>query len=87
MEAGCAAPIGAHARLTDGRLELAAVVARPDGTATLRRTLAVALPGDRPHDGADTRLRVALRLGADLADLLLADGAAELAGLGPLAGR
>lgn len=87
LEAGCAAPVGAQARLADDRLVLAAVVARPDGTATLRRTLAVELPDDRPQAGASARTRAATRLGAELADLLLADGAAELAGLGPVTGR
>ena len=98
LEAGCAAPVGTHARLGDHRLTLDAVVCRPDGTAQLRRTLAAELPDDptdlagRPESaartgsdlsGAGARLRVAARLGADLADLLLADGAAELAELGP----
>jgi hydroxymethylbilane synthase len=97
LEAGCAAPVGAHARILDGALALDAVVCRPDGTAQLRRTLTVPLPPDvsdpaRPGDraAADTstraRLAVAERLGADLADLLLADGAAELAELGPRQG-
>ena len=95
LEAGCAAPVGAHARVKDGLLVLDAVVCRPNGTAQLRRTLAHPLPAPAP-DPAQTRgcgtsgakgvvaerLQVAGQLGADLADLLLADGAAELAGLG-----
>ena len=93
LEAGCAAPVGAHARVKDGLLVLDAVVCRPNGTAQLRRTLAHPLPAPDPAHtrGCGTsgakgvvaeRLQVAGQLGADLADLLLADGAAELAGLG-----
>jgi hydroxymethylbilane synthase len=76
LEAGCAAPIGAWAHLTDeGRtLTLDAVIARTDGTQTLRRSASVAL-GD--HSAEDAR-----RLGTDLAETLLAAGAADLAELG-----
>ncbi|MDM7830021.1 hydroxymethylbilane synthase [Cellulomonas edaphi] len=74
LEAGCAAPIGALATVSADEIRLDAVVARPDGTATLRRS-AAALPGDRPE--AD-----ALALGARLAEDLLGAGAAELAELG-----
>ena len=87
LEAGCAAPVGAQARLADDHLVLAAVVARPDGTDLLRRTLTIALPRDLPATGIQDRLRAATGLGTDLADLLLADGAAELAGLSPRTGR
>ena len=76
LEAGCAAPIGAWAALADdGRtLRLDAVVARPDGGASLRRGLTTTLSGDSSGD--------ARRLGAELADVLLEAGAADLAGLG-----
>src|SRR4051794_41111325 len=48
LEAGCAAPIGARASLAqDGRtLRLDAVVARPDGTQTLRRAVSAPLGSD-----------------------------------------
>ena len=77
LEAGCAAPVGTHARLEAHRLTLDAVVCRPDGTAQLRRALAIPL-----LPGTADRLEAAGRLGADLADVLLADGAGELAELG-----
>ena len=81
LEAGCAAPIGAHARLAGDVLRLEAVVCRIDGSAALRRTLEVDLGGlaDPP-----ARLGAAARLGADLAETLLADGAGALAELGAL---
>ena len=82
LEAGCAAPIGACARVVGPSLVLDAVVCKPDGTAQLRRSLALALPaGQRPLD-VIARLEVAARLGAMLADELLASGASELAELG-----
>ncbi|MET0789850.1 MAG: hydroxymethylbilane synthase [Cellulomonas sp.] len=76
LEAGCAAPIGAWAHLADdGRtLELDAVVARPDGRATLRRGLSTTLGTDSVDD--------ARRLGVELAEALLGAGAADLAALG-----
>lgn len=95
LEAGCAAPVGAHARIdaTGGQnptgpartrpagvrtLTLAAVVLRPDGTEALRRTESVPLPTPAP----DTDARIAVDLGTRVAEDLLADGAADLAGLG-----
>lgn len=76
LEAGCAAPIGATAHLADhGRsLSLEAVIARPDGTAALRRGGATTLGADSLDD--------ARRLGVELAETLLAAGAADLAVLG-----
>jgi hydroxymethylbilane synthase len=80
LEAGCAAPVGAHARLGDDDvLTLEAVVLRPDGSASLRRTGSTALAGTEDH--ARSALAAAA-LGTRLADELLADGAADLAGLG-----
>jgi len=76
LEAGCAAPIGALAHLADdGRtLTLDAVIARTDGTQTLRRSSSVTLGA---HGADDAR-----RLGTELAESLLAAGAADLAALG-----
>jgi len=88
LEAGCAAPVGTHSTLTGDHLTLDAVVARPDGSAQLRRTrttlLSVLAPGATPAvDPARTAVAAARQLGIDLADELLADGAGELAELGP----
>jgi hydroxymethylbilane synthase len=69
LEAGCAAPVGALAEVAEGEhgpeLSLRAVVAAPDGSGDLRRSLT----GD-PDDPA--------ALGRRLARLLLEDGAADL---------
>lgn len=73
LEAGCAAPVGALAQLVGDQLELQAVVAAVDGSRTLRRTLAAT--------AADSA--AATDLGTLVADLLLQDGAAELAPVGP----
>jgi len=91
LEAGCAAPVGAYAHLdpvqpTDASpqhpeaarsaLSLTAVALRPDGTERLRHSDDVPLTGDPVIDAAE-----ATALGERLAADLLADGAAELAGL------
>ncbi|GAB3619174.1 hydroxymethylbilane synthase [Glutamicibacter endophyticus] len=71
LEAGCAAPIGALAHFTEDTLVLEAVACDPAGTEVLRRS-------------ASAQVRTvaqAAELGAALAATLLADGAAELAGL------
>jgi len=73
LEAGCAAPVGALATVTDDEIRLDAVVARPDGTATIRRSATA----------SRTDAAAAAALGASLADDLLAAGAADLAELGP----
>lgn len=65
LEAGCTAPVGALAVVTDGVLALQALVAAPDGTRVLRRA-----GTGRPVDAA--------QVGLALAAELLADGAAEL---------
>ncbi|MGC5614846.1 hydroxymethylbilane synthase [Georgenia sp. Z1491] len=70
LEAGCAAPVGALATLDGEDLELAAVVARPDGALHLRRAAHASI------DPADTTL--AATVGRDLADDLLVSGAADL---------
>jgi len=72
LEAGCAAPIGAHAFIDDGLLFLTARVYRPDGAEHV--TSAHAMPPD-----ADAPLDLARRV----ADELLARGAADLAPLTP----
>lgn len=71
LEAGCAAPIGAWASLRGSTIRLDAVVARPDGTATLKRGLSA-----QAETEDDARA-----LGSALADELLEHGAADLAGL------
>lgn len=73
LEAGCAAPIGAHALLDDGLLFLSARVYALDGQRHL--TSAHAL---YPEDVADPARELAQRV----ADELLATGAADLAPLG-----
>jgi hydroxymethylbilane synthase len=90
LEAGCAAPIGALARVEAGELVLDAVVARPDGGAHVRLSRSLALPpgvvgvdgatGPGPTDRTEA-LGTAVRLGAEVAHGLLDQGAAELAPL------
>ena len=69
LEAGCAAPVGTYATVTDGVLSLRALVARPDGSEHLR------------HGGTtevtDTDLTRAAELGVSVADHFLALGAAD----------
>jgi len=91
LEAGCAAPVGALARVSDdpertGAVDVEAVVARTDGTATLRRGLSSTrvAPGSGPLEADE---QAAADAGTALADLLLEDGAAELAPLGPTSGQ
>jgi hydroxymethylbilane synthase len=79
LEAGCAAPIGGLGRGAEEVLTLDAVVCRPDGTARLTASMSIDLAGRTPAE----RLSGARTLGADVAARLLADGAAELAPLGP----
>lgn len=71
LEAGCAAPIGAHAFVEDGMLFLSARVYRPDGGEQLTSSHAIYI-----EDGglAD----IAVRVAGDL----LAAGAADIAPLG-----
>ncbi|WP_241744372.1 hydroxymethylbilane synthase [Cellulosimicrobium arenosum] len=86
LEAGCAAPVGAHATLDGGVLTLAAVVARVDGTEQLSHTARTELPGPSLPDAAaphTARARddAARDLGTRVADALVADGASRLAPL------
>lgn len=69
LEAGCAAPIGAHAMVDDGLLFLSARVYRPDGTDSLTSSHALYVAD---HD--DPAATVAAQVAAELLSL----GAAEL---------
>ena len=68
LEAGCTAPIGALARVTEHGLAMEAVVCSDDGAQTLRRYSST---GQADEDGARA-------LGIRMAEELLAAGAAEL---------
>ena len=70
LGAGCAAPVGAYATTSATELTLRALVAAPDGT---RRLLAQGV--------ADLDVAAAEALGWQLADELLAQGAAAVAGI------
>lgn len=81
LEAGCAAPVGAHARVEAGELQLTAVVARVDGTEQLTHSASAVLAADdAPLDQA-AQDDAAAALGVRVAEALLADGAARLAPL------
>ncbi|WP_181034463.1 hydroxymethylbilane synthase [Arthrobacter sp. 08Y14] len=71
LEAGCTAPIGALATVTEVRLHLEAVVCSDDGVKVMRRSAATA---ELDEDGARA-------LGVRLAEDLLAAGAASLTDL------
>lgn len=71
LEAGCAAPIGALAQLDGGELVLEAVACNPDGSQTMRRSARVAAGS----------VDAARELGRSLAQSMIADGAAVIAGL------
>ena len=81
LEAGCAAPVAAYARLHGGRLVLDATVVALDGSRRLNA-----------HGEAEPSEAGAVELGAGVAADLLAAGAATIVNLGaakpkPLAGR
>lgn len=81
LEAGCAAPVAAHAQVVDGRLRLTATVVALDGS----RRISEQASGEPAGAAAEA-------LGELVADRLLAAGAATLAELGaakplPLTGR
>lgn len=65
LEAGCAAPIGAHAEIHDNELILDAVVAHPRGTESLRER----------GQAANASVESAVQLGTEVAELLLERGA------------
>jgi hydroxymethylbilane synthase len=71
LEAGCAAPIGALARIEGDDLALEAVVCSLDGRSILRRT----------RSARATDAVAAAQLGLELAEELLAAGAADIAPL------
>ncbi len=58
---GCQVPIGAHAELIEGRLQLTAIVARPDGSQVLRERQT----GADPEALGETAGRALLAKGAD----------------------
>jgi hydroxymethylbilane synthase len=62
---GCQVPIGAHARVEDGQLQLDAVVVAPDGSRAVRRRRSGAI-GD------------AVEIGRTLGEELLNEGAREI---------
>lgn len=68
LEAGCAAPVGAHAELRDGRLRLRAAVVATDGGRAVRGERSIALDTERPVEAA-------VGLGRDLAREMIAEGA------------
>lgn len=76
LEAGCAAPVGTHARIVEDQLVLGGVVARTDGTEQLKHRASVTL--QRKRDADDEAAR---ELGVRVAEALLADGADALAPL------
>lgn len=71
LEAGCAAPIGALAHIEGDELVLEAVACNPDGSQTMRRSARISC------STADA----AQQLGRSLAQSMIADGAAVVAGL------
>lgn len=88
LEAGCAAPVGAHAVVEDDEIRLSAVVARLDGGQVLTHSARVALPSPagaagratagaagssvEAHEAADATDALARGLGVQVADALLA---------------
>ena len=77
LEAGCAAPIGAHAVITAGGIRLTAAVYAPDGSDSLTLTGEADFATSAGHEIMGT----AETVGSALADDLLAHGAAHLAPL------
>lgn len=69
LDGGCQVPIAANAELKDGRMQLEGLVAEPDGSRILRRSVC----GDI-REGSDQ----ARKLGEELADELLEAGAREI---------
>jgi hydroxymethylbilane synthase len=85
LEAGCAAPVGAHATVRPGAVEgagsvlrLRAVVAAVDGSEQMSRSGETALSPDVAPETLDDAARA---LGRSVAEHLLADGAERLAPL------
>ncbi|WP_166982752.1 hydroxymethylbilane synthase [Paramicrobacterium fandaimingii] len=91
LEAGCAAPIGAHAEISGDTLTVTARVYALDGSEMRTHTVNIAIGDVRPsahtpgtaassHDDRALTER-AMSAGADLADALLSAGAADIAPL------
>ena len=88
LEAGCHAPLGVHAQLTDDDLRIGAVVYALDGSHRIGLDSAASFPREYggttgSGDGADaaddaTPIAYAVRAGADVARRLLDSGAADL---------
>jgi hydroxymethylbilane synthase len=68
LEAGCAAPVGAYAEYTEGRLRLRAAVVATNGATAVRRERTVGLAS--PED-----LHTAVGLGRHLPRQMIAEGA------------
>ena len=68
LEAGCAAPVGAYAEYTDGRLRLRAAVVATNGAEAVRREKTIDV-------ASATDLEAATGLGRDLARQMIAEGA------------
>lgn len=77
LEAGCAAPIGAHAVMSATSIRLTAAVYAPDGSAALTLSSTADFATSAGHEIIGT----AETVGSALADELLAQGAATLAPL------
>ena len=84
LEAGCAAPVGATARIAGDRLLLSATVYRLDGAESLTASADCQLPDgtDGAHPGGTASDAAAVDLGRRVAVDLLERGAASLAPLG-----
>ncbi|MCR2783329.1 MULTISPECIES: hydroxymethylbilane synthase [unclassified Microbacterium] len=88
LEAGCHAPVGAHAELTGGDLRIDAVVYALDGSSRIGLDRSVPVPqeyggSEGSGDGADAAddaspIAYAVRAGSEVARRLLERGAAEL---------
>ncbi|MFD6446498.1 hydroxymethylbilane synthase [Promicromonospora sp. NPDC060204] len=78
LEAGCAAPVGAHATVTGSVLRLRSVVAAVDGSEQMSRGGEASLSQDVAPEALDAAART---LGVAVAENLLADGAEQLAPL------
>ena len=74
LEAGCTAPVAAHAELFDNQLTLTAGVFALDGSRQLETNSVVQIPDTELSDAVG----VAEALGYELADELLRDGAADI---------
>lgn len=78
LEAGCAAPVGAHATVSGNVLRLRAVVAAVNGSEQMSHSGEVQLSPDAAPEVIDSAARA---LGTSVAERLLADGAERLAPL------